>query len=101
MSPVSNGSRFLIKLTEDNFENWRIGLSDTFSVIRIELYEYFERNGVVTTIPAEVQADAVLNQSVLKLLDNAIKTAIITSSEPSMQDVIRKYMSKHLNQTSM
>ncbi|KAG0654849.1 hypothetical protein C6P45_003225, partial [Maudiozyma exigua] len=71
----------------DNFDNWRIGLSNAFAVIRIELYEYCEKNGVVTTIPPQVSADPTLYQSVLRLLDNAIKTAIINSSEPEMQDV--------------
>ncbi|CCE65791.1 hypothetical protein TPHA_0M02170 [Tetrapisispora phaffii CBS 4417] len=102
MSPVANDFYFDVKLNgEDNFNFWYAPFSNKLSIIRLELFEYFENNGNVTTIPVEVQENSIIKKSVLNLLDTAVKAVILTSSEAHVQAVIRKYTSTHFNQSSI
>lgn len=50
-----------------------MGLSTAFAVIRIELFEYFNINGVVNSIPPQVMVDPTLYQSVLTLLYHQLR----------------------------
>ena len=95
MSPAAMESQYSIKLNGENFDKWYRRLSKIIAALRIEFFEYFNNDGMVTSIPPEIQANETFRISVLNILDTAMETAILTSSMPVIQDVIRDFISEN------
>ena len=95
MSPGAMESQYSVILDGENFDNWYRRLSKVISAFRIEFFEYFSNDGIVFSIPPEIQANEIYKQSVLNILDAAMETAILTSSTPVIREVIRDHISQH------
>lgn len=95
MSPTAMESQCSIKLNGENFDKWYRCIFKIIADIRIELFEYFSNDGIVTNIPPEIQVHETFRMFALNILDTNMETAILTSSIPSIQVVIRDFMSEN------
>lgn len=91
---IASECGLIIKLRgTKNFDAWYRLLSKSLPSVCIELSEYFRNDGIVTSIPIEIQNNEKLRKSVIDLLDYSLISIIVSNSEPSIQMVISRYLS--------
>ena len=78
----------LLQLNLNTVLNWMVKTSTSGIVVYrksllhfvLNFFEYFNNDGMVTSIPPEIQANETFRISVLNILDTATETTILTSS---------------------